>query len=65
LILLGWLKLQFPIILQTREAQDVVLLTVYNTAAPDSTLRYLSYALVAGIAIILPALFFLLRIFKR
>jgi len=65
LILLGWLKLQFPAFLQTREAGNSVALTIYNTAAPDATLRFLAYALIGGIAVIFPALFYLLHIFKR
>jgi cytochrome bd-type quinol oxidase subunit 2 len=39
-------------------------LTIYNTAASESTLRYLLYALVAGSVIIFPALIYLLKIFK-
>jgi cytochrome d ubiquinol oxidase subunit II len=65
LILLGWLKLQFPVFLQTREAGDIVQLTIFNSAAPESTLRFLVYALVIGSAVIFPSLIFLLIIFKR
>jgi len=56
LILLGWVKVQFPVFLPR--------LTIYDAAAPEATLRFLSGGLIVGIAIIFPALFFLLRVFK-
>jgi cytochrome d ubiquinol oxidase subunit II len=40
-------------------------LTLLNTAAPDATLKQLVIALIAGSLLIFPALFFLLRTFKR
>lgn len=57
LVLLGWAKLQFPILFGS--------LTVFNSAAPEVTLQWLVGALVVGSAIIFPALFYLLHIFKR
>jgi cytochrome d ubiquinol oxidase subunit II len=60
LVLVGWFRLQFPVILNARADP----LTIYAAAAPDATLLYLLYALIAGSAIIFPALVYLLKIFK-
>jgi cytochrome d ubiquinol oxidase subunit II len=60
LILIGWFRLQFPLIINSRSDP----LTIYTAAAPEPTLRYLLYALIAGSAIIFPALVYLLKIFK-
>ena len=60
LVLIGWYRLQYPIIVNTPTTP----LTIYTAAAPDATLRYLLYALIAGSLIIFPALFYLLKIFK-
>jgi cytochrome d ubiquinol oxidase subunit II len=60
LILIGWFGLQFPVIINSRSEP----LTIYLAAAPEPTLRYLLYALIAGSAIIFPALVYLLKVFK-
>ena len=60
LVLIGWFRLQFPVIINSRNDP----LTIYTAAAPEPTLRYLLYALIAGSAIIFPALIYLLTIFK-
>ena len=60
LVLVGWYRLQYPIIINSSTTP----LTIYTAAAPEPTLRYLLYALVAGSVIIFPALFYLLKIFK-
>ena len=60
LILIGWFRLQFPVIIDSRSGP----LTIYSAAAPEPTLRYLLYALIAGSAIIFPALVYLLKVFK-
>ncbi len=39
-------------------------LTFYNSAAPETTLNYLGWALLVGSLIIFPALFYLLKVFK-
>jgi cytochrome d ubiquinol oxidase subunit II len=57
LVLGGWLKLQFPVFFGS--------LTVFNTVAPEATLRGLNGALIVGSALIFPSLFYLLRVFKR
>jgi cytochrome d ubiquinol oxidase subunit II len=60
LVLFGWFRLQFPLIINSRSDP----LTIYTAAAPEPALRYLLYALIAGSAIVLPALIYLLKIFK-
>jgi cytochrome bd ubiquinol oxidase subunit II len=60
LVLIGWLRLQFPMIINSR----IDPLTIYTAAAPESTLRYLLYALIGGSVIIFPALGYLLMVFK-
>jgi cytochrome d ubiquinol oxidase subunit II len=60
LVLIGWFGLQHPAIINSTTET----LTIYNTAAPEATLRYLLYALVGGSAIIFPALIYLLAVFK-
>ena len=60
LVLIGWFRLQFPVIINSKSSP----LTIYTAAAPEPTLRYLLYALIAGSLIIFPALFYLLKIFK-
>lgn len=60
LILLGWFRVQFPVILTTASGP----VTLYNAAAPEATLRILCYALLTGAALIFPALVYLLWVFK-
>ena len=60
LVLIGWFRLHFPMVINSTSGP----LTIYTAAAPEPTLRYLLYALVAGSAIIFPALIYLLKIFK-
>jgi cytochrome d ubiquinol oxidase subunit II len=60
LVLIGWYRLQYPIIVNAPATP----LTIYTAAAPEPTLRYLLYALIAGSVVIFPALFYLLKIFK-
>ncbi len=56
-ILIGWGIAQFPNLIEP----DV---TVYNSAAPEITLRLLVLALGAGAIILLPSLVYLFHIFK-
>lgn len=61
LILAAWFAVQFPILVKMKTGPD---LTFFNAHAPDATLDQLGIALMVGSALILPALFFLLRVFK-
>ncbi len=60
-ILFAWLKIQFPVLLTMQVTEP---LTLYNTQAPELTLRLLSYALLAASCLIFPGLIFLLKVFK-
>jgi len=57
LILTGWSLAQYPRLI----TPDI---TISNAAAPEVTLRLLTYALVVGAIVLFPSLFFLFRVFK-
>lgn len=61
MILLAWLWMQFPAIINIQNGPD---LTLHNTAAPEATMQALGWALIVGSMLILPALFYLLKSFK-
>lgn len=63
LVLLGWFGLQYPVLIPSSE--PTLNLTLYNSAAPQATLLQLLYALLAGCALIFPAMGYLFLIFKR
>jgi cytochrome d ubiquinol oxidase subunit II len=56
-ILTGWSLAQYPRLI----TPDI---TIFNTAAPEITLRLLTYALIVGAIVLFPSLFFLFRVFK-
>lgn len=60
-ILLGWVITDFPNLVHLADGS---FLTLYNTAAPAATLEVLLIALITGVAIVLPALFYLFHTFK-
>jgi cytochrome d ubiquinol oxidase subunit II len=60
-IVIGWFAVQYPVLIRTT-GED---LSVYNTAAPDAVMVQLLIALVVGIMLILPAFFYLFRVFKK
>lgn len=57
LILWGWSNAQFPYLIVSD-------LTIYNTAAPVTTLRLVFIALVAGVILLFPSFYFLYHLFK-
>jgi cytochrome d ubiquinol oxidase subunit II len=57
LILGGWSLAQYPNLV----TPDI---TIFDSAAPEITLRLLTYELAAGAVVLFPSLFFLFRIFK-
>jgi cytochrome d ubiquinol oxidase subunit II len=59
LVLLGWFALQYPVLIAGPEP-----VTLANAAAPAATLRDLLGALIVGSALVFPALYYLLRVFK-
>ncbi len=67
-ILMGWFRLQFPALVVTRIVSSGLMgmetLNIYNSAAPEATLRPLVGALIVGSVLIFPALIYLLKIFK-
>ncbi len=62
LILAGWLRVQYPVLVHMPEASGN--LTLFNAHAPVATLNQLAGALVIGSVFILPALIYLFRVFK-
>jgi cytochrome d ubiquinol oxidase subunit II len=56
-LLTGWGLAQFPYIIYPD-------LTLYDAAAPEPTLRFILYTLPLGLALLLPSLWFLFRVFK-
>lgn len=61
MILGAWFLDQYPVMLRYSNGDY---LGLYNTAAPEATLRQLALALLFGSVLILPALFFLMKTFK-
>lgn len=62
IILASWATVQFPSLVRLKDGRE---LTFFNSHAPAATLDQLGWALLAGGALILPALAWLLRVFKR
>ena len=57
----GWLAIQFPVIVNLEGADD---LTFYNTMANPATLEALLWALIVGVLLIFPSIFYLFKVFK-
>ncbi|MBA3966094.1 MAG: cytochrome d ubiquinol oxidase subunit II [Nitrospirales bacterium] len=57
-IIWGWGFSQFPVLIKPD-------LTIYNAAAPPTTLVLLLVALVAGMVVVFPSLLYLFRLFKK
>ncbi len=60
-ILTGWFGIQFPVLVAL---DNTAPLTAYNSAAPQKTLLMMIIALVVGLAIIIPLLLYLFKVFK-
>ena len=61
-VMLAWFWVQMPVVIrQTGSGEN---LTFYNSAAPEATLWQLFWALVVGACIILPFLYYLMKVFK-
>ena len=60
-ILLGWFYIQFPVIVEVKDAGE---LTFYNTQAPAATLEQLFIALIVGLVLVVPGFVFLFKVFK-
>ncbi len=60
-ILIGWFGIQFPVLVDLRSGES---LTIYNTVAPLKTLNMMVLALIVGLAVVIPLLLYLFKIFK-
>jgi len=60
-ILIGWFGIRFPVMV---EFKDTAPLTIYNSAAPEKTLLMMIIALIFGLAIVIPLLVYLFKVFK-
>lgn len=60
-IIAGWFAVQFPVMIYIEGGKN---LTVWNSQAPESTMRMLLYALVVGVLIIVPSFIYLFKVFK-
>jgi cytochrome d ubiquinol oxidase subunit II len=58
LVLCGWAAGQYPYLISPD-------LTIRGAAAPEATLRPLLIALAAGVPVLVPSMYWLLRVFKR
>ena len=61
-ILIAWEAALFPNVILLKDQQN---LTFYNTAAPEATLHSLTIALIVGVLIILPLLYYLFKSFQK
>ncbi|HEV7346998.1 cytochrome d ubiquinol oxidase subunit II [Telluribacter sp.] len=61
LVIVGWFAIQYPVLLVEKNGNH---LTFYNTTAPDATLFQLLIALFVGLLFVVPAFFFLFKVFK-
>lgn len=59
-VLFGFFSAQFPVLLRL----DNRVLTYADASAPAATMRTLVYALIVGLAVILPSLTYLIRVYK-
>lgn len=60
-IITGWFAAQFPTLISLKDATP---LTVYNAAAPHRTITLVVIALFVGLAVVIPLLVYLFKIFK-
>jgi len=60
--ILGWFTIRFPILVSEKNGHH---LDFFNSAAPAATLYQLLIALFVGLALIIPAFYFLFKVFKK
>jgi cytochrome d ubiquinol oxidase subunit II len=61
MIMGAWFWVQYPVVMRYKSGEY---LGLFETAAPEATMRQLGLALLVGSVLILPALFYLLKTFK-
>jgi cytochrome bd ubiquinol oxidase subunit II len=60
-IIIGWFGAQFPVMVRFNNTNP---LTIYNAVAPEKTLMMMILALFVGLALVIPLLLYLLKVFK-
>lgn len=60
-VMLAWFWVQMPVVIRQMGPTDI---TFYNSVAPEATLWQLFFALIVGSFIILPSLYYLMKVFK-
>lgn len=60
-IIAGWFAIQFPVMVYIESGRH---LTIWNSQAPESTMKMLLYALIVGVLIIIPSFAYLFKVFK-
>ncbi len=60
-ILIGWVAVQLPVMVSLKGGNS---LTIFNTVASDKTLLMMIIALFVGLAVVIPLLVYLFRVFK-
>lgn len=61
MIVTGWFAIQFPVLVKLKDGEDI---TFYNASAPQQTQFYLFIALVVGVLVVFPSMFYLYKTFK-
>lgn len=61
LVMTGWFAIQFPVLIYEKNGNH---LSFFNTQAPDATLLQLLLALFVGLVLVIPAFYFLFKVFK-
>ena len=62
LFLLGCFAIHFPVLLYEKNGNH---LSLYNAHAPDASLYQLMIALFVGLILVIPAFYFLFKVFKK
>jgi cytochrome bd ubiquinol oxidase subunit II len=60
-ILIGWFAVQLPVLVAIKGGQS---LTIYNAVANDKSVRMMVIALFGGLALVIPLLIYLFKVFK-
>ena len=61
MIVTGWFAIQYPVLVKIKDGADI---TMQNAAAPPTIQLYLFLALLVGILIIFPSIWYLYKVFK-
>jgi cytochrome d ubiquinol oxidase subunit II len=60
-ILIGWFGIRFPVMMEFKDAAP---LTIYSSAAPAKSIQMMVIALIFGLAVVIPLLIYLFKVFK-